>query len=279
MDDLETLTHQGPTVNLYHYATPGGLIGILNSRTLWATSHLHLNDRKEYKIANRLLREEIEKSNLKSQHRRALLTLVRRAQQESFILSLSEDGDLLSQWRAYCPGGNGYSVGFAPDNPIYSSAKQNAFNLIRCIYSEKMQRALTRELISSFDGEYIRSAIPDDVPGTLRVFFERYQWWYSLLVVSSAFKHEGFAEEREWRFVSQYPENLIRDLEYRSGRFGVTPYFKLPLAPKGQEPRVDRAVIGPNANRAAARSALTLLSRTAKFPIAEIHVSRTPLRQ
>ena len=31
---------------------------------------------------------------------------------ETYICSFSENGDLLSQWRGYCPDGEGYAIGF-----------------------------------------------------------------------------------------------------------------------------------------------------------------------
>ena len=104
MEGIEEFVNRTPRLPLYHYTTASGLIGIIKSRSLWATSHLHLNDLKEYKVAERLIRRELAHSKLSANQGHLMTALVRKSQQTSFVLSFSEDGDLLSQWKAYCPG-------------------------------------------------------------------------------------------------------------------------------------------------------------------------------
>ncbi|MGF7183918.1 DUF2971 domain-containing protein [Tunturiibacter psychrotolerans] len=201
-----------------------------------------MNDRKEYKIAAKLLKVEIEKTKLKSHERRLLLGLINQAQQASFILSFSERGDLLSQWRAYCSEGHGYSLGFSQHHAVFRSAKQHSFNLIRCEYDPTRQRKLCKQLIANFVERYFGSAEyrgSEDMADRIKAFFNRYQWQYTLALLSSSLKHKGFAEEEEWRLVSQYPDDLIPNLEYRVGRFGVTPYYSLPIIVGDEQKLID----------------------------------------
>jgi hypothetical protein len=44
---------------------------------------------------------------------------VAETQKGCFVSSFSERGDQLSQWRAYCPGGKGYSLGFRQNNALF----------------------------------------------------------------------------------------------------------------------------------------------------------------
>src|SRR5437016_3144985 len=107
---------QAPEV-LYHYTNLRGLEGILRSRTLWATHIQHMNDRSEYlhfadmavgKLKDILSRrtepEFIRELKNTIKNVKALDPLV-------FVLSLSEAGDLLSQWRAY----GEFAIGFRTD--------------------------------------------------------------------------------------------------------------------------------------------------------------------
>jgi hypothetical protein len=94
----------------------------------------------------------------------------------------------------------------------------------------------------------------------------------------SALKHKGFEEEKEWRLVSQYPEEALYGVSFRSGRFGITPYFELPMA-KGDGPRqIDEIIIGPTSNRTVSRAALDILLSKSEMVVGRIKISNTPLR-
>lgn len=69
MDALDTFIREKPSGCLYHYTGTAGLIGIIQSRKLWATDYRHLNDRKEYQIGARLLQHELRNSKLKEKQR------------------------------------------------------------------------------------------------------------------------------------------------------------------------------------------------------------------
>lgn len=128
------------SVDLYHYTTPEGLLGILNSGQLWATHPAYLNDSRELEygleglidLADSYVQEFEMKlhpsrtpNGLKSaQDRKALmrgaLAFVRdndkmksffRHDMAPFISCLSKARDQLSQWRGYSRGG-GYAIRF-----------------------------------------------------------------------------------------------------------------------------------------------------------------------
>jgi hypothetical protein len=61
----------------------------------------------------------------------------------------------------------------------------------------------------------------------------------------AAAKHKGFEEEREWRFVSQFPADFADNLNYRQGSYGLTPFYKIPLSVQNAEVRIDHIRIGP----------------------------------
>ena len=115
------LTGQNPPERLYHYTTADGLLGILESRTVWATHINYLNDKHELHHAEKVLslelRERAERSDVNVEERQALLAAAEslekhRSDREAYVFSLTENGDQLSQWRAYGSSATGYSLGW-----------------------------------------------------------------------------------------------------------------------------------------------------------------------
>jgi hypothetical protein len=225
------IAHEPPPI-LYHYTNGVGVLGIIQKRVLYASSSLHLNDAMEHKIANHLLNEELEASRLSEVEKHEFRSLMRfAAQRSSYVCSFSENGNVLSQWRAYCREGHGFAVGFSRNNPLFGSAKQNSFSLVPCVYKKREQKKLCRALINTFREQYLNAGHTMEsranLPDTIRAFFANYNWTYAFLLVNAALKHIGFKEEAEWRLISQRPEDL--NLTFRTGRFGLVPYFRLPL--------------------------------------------------
>ena len=262
---------------LFHYTSAEGLIGILKNKKMWATSHLHLNDSREFQIAAQMISEAINSSQ-PERWKKYISELTAQA----LVVSFSEKGDLLSQWRGYCPSGQGYSLGFRPGNPLFTfNAPQKSFGLVKCEYKEKEQRRLCHILASSRPAIYS----PDQPADQWRQFREQYSWRYSSLLLNAALKDSGFKEEREWRLVSQYPEDL--PLSFRRGRYGLAPYYELPLSPleissepgtPTGEPMIDEIIIGPSANSMAATDALKRALKKFDCEQTEIKLSKIPLR-
>jgi hypothetical protein len=281
VEDLSRFIGEKPSGCLYHYTGAAGLIGIVGNRKLWATDYRHLNDRKEYQIGALLLQDELETRGLEQKQRANFDRFIAETQRGCFVLSFSENGDQLSQWRAYSPGGNGYALGFEQENALFASAKQHSFNLIRCVYDRAEQRKLSRYLVDSFvEGIVSRqSRVPGaDLRSRIKAFADRYNWGLALALLMSALKHSGFEEEREWRLVSQYPDDALYGVSFRPGRFGVTPYFELPLSIDDRPRHIDEIIIGPTSNKAASRSALDLLLSKNDTTAGLVKASRTPLR-
>lgn len=283
MDALNRFVAEKPSGYLYHYTGVSGVLGILRGGSIWATDYRHLNDRKEYRIGANLLRAEMDNQRLTNLARTGLLRFIEETQNTCFVLSFSECGDQLSQWRAYCHGGIGYALGFKLSNSLFHSARQHQFNLVRCEYDLQEQKNLCRYLVESYmEGMFTKQSWrPSNADESARVhaFFKRYQWGLALALVTSALKHSGFQEEREWRLVSQYPEDLMHGVAFRPGRFGITPYFELPLSANEGGPRgIDEIVVGPNPNQSASRAAINLLLKKYNVAAGKIKTSQTPLR-
>jgi hypothetical protein len=105
-----------PEKSLCHYTSATGLIGILESKQLYATDVRFLNDSQELLYAVDLAKQYLTNQPLQSKddERKAFAdfalklldtkdNLVVILGTPTFVASFSEENDLLSQWRGYCP--------------------------------------------------------------------------------------------------------------------------------------------------------------------------------
>lgn len=244
-----------PPPILYHYTSADGLIGMLSSNSLWASQIRFMNDKSEWDEAWRVARELLQRRQRSNGHsaRLAEMLLAFSAGDEmvrSFAVSFSENGDLLSQWRGYCPAG-GYSIGL-DSNSLVDAAGRHGFHLYKCVYDIEAKRALLNELFDQLDEATQSQQWPlDDGPRreTLEVFYRR------IRDCAAFFKNSGFSEEAEWRLVGNVSagNSLSR---WRARGAAIVPYavLELPVRDICQE-----IVISPNVNEKLATHAIRFL--------------------
>ncbi len=119
---------------LYHYTSIGTAERIVQSKELWATNIYYLNDGSEFTHGKRLMRELLARAADESAAGRDFRTAVEYSVLEYphlniFVVSFSEIGDLLSQWRSYCPPNRGVSLGIPPTS-LETSAKEQGFEML-----------------------------------------------------------------------------------------------------------------------------------------------------
>jgi hypothetical protein len=273
---------QRPPGPLYHYTDANGLLGILQEKELWASNALHLNDAGEVSHGLTLLSQEIEKllalavtfpSDMKDAIKYWQNDLRKEAAEGPLVVSFSEVPDQLSQWRAYCRDGSGYSIGFGLGD-LQFAMSSSKFLLVKCVYTPSEQFDLTMAVV-----RFLRRGFQHKKAS--RIGFMDF---YRLLVVKAfavllALKHEGFREEQEWRLVS-----LDSDLplKFRPGRFGIVPYCAIPLCKPGEKLGLANVYVGPNAApdiaTAAVRELLWLHTRHHPHPQPEVIASQIPYR-
>ena len=280
-----------PESPLYHYTDAAGLIGILKNKSVWASSIQHLNDTLEYKHAVGMMTEELERrfdgiaevaakqpfgslsdpppysieslrmlrENLRSLNNTPL-----------YIASFSEKKDVLSQWRGYCMGRNGYSMGFMPQT--LTALKDIGYQLVKCVYTQEEKKSLCNALIDSYlelDAKFLGKR-------TLWRYGSKSKWRSKFSLLAAAIRHEGFQEESEWRLVGK--ERDENALHFRTGRSGVVPYLEVPLAPEGENIPVAELVIGPTDDRQASLiGAEKIMERYARRRLADKIIPRRSL--
>lgn len=253
---------------LFHYTSAEGLLGLLGGPGLkakmWLTQVHYLNDSEEalhaYKLtAYELRRLEKECPNLK-RAAAGFLGIPHDTQpwQEptgfavtrEFTFSLSEERDLLSQWRGYTPLG-GYSVGYRVSD-LKRFAAHHGIRIAQCIYEEAVQRELVATALIQIEDAYRRGEIAEKYPGvpdddlvraTASVRFQ--QLGHRL---GPIFKHPSFAEEREWRMIGMIGVNDPR-ARWRTRGNMIVPYAELDVGLDAPCPlRPSMIIVGPGVN-------------------------------
>src|SRR5450755_2950832 len=148
-DDKDQL----PSV-LYHYTDANGLLGILQSRKLWASDVMYLNDSKEIHYGHGLglafIQQFREDSMVYRSLRRGLgylSSMINEANVNDYIVSFCAKPDLLSQWRAYGRNGTGFAIGF--DRSVLDSviAPMDYHNMIASLFPIVYGEALQAEAV------------------------------------------------------------------------------------------------------------------------------------
>ena len=269
--------HVAPPSIVYHYTTPTGLLGIVNSQKIWATDLAYMNDAAELsygiklvlKTANALLDSRTqfihsqEFSPLSSSMLNYAFDAIRQLL-STCIACFCEKGDPLSQWRGYAVAG-GYAIGFDGAKLRTSTASTVTLPLVPVIYDLAQQRqavensteqALTQilELIAELNEKYEagrsfagleQSQLSENMTNGLRagLISLTQEHFLTLFKLCAQLKDPAFREEREWRLC-----NLVaiedKHINFRVGHLGLIPYTQIPLSTNTTLP-IKEVVIGP----------------------------------
>jgi len=218
-DLIASKGYEIPT-RLYHYTDLDGLRGILQSNLLWATDARALNDRTELIYGAALLVSELEKFSYESNETisSALIKLAGFYKEhgnhlldffETYVISLSEAPDMLSQWRAYSNQAMGCCLEFDfSDSRVFTISDGSIpipLEILPVIYNETTQRALIRSGIEKVLN-YLHSILME--PSELKLGVITGWVFHAFKPYLMAFKHPGFAEEKEWRVVASCPKTM-----------------------------------------------------------------------
>src|ERR1700733_1024403 len=249
-----------PTKPLFHFTSQNGLIGILKSKSMYATDATYLNDSQEVVYAVSLAKKYF-KNRPPKELRFAMEMMNVLDQTESlvgklpvYVASFSEEPDLLSQWRGYCPQGPGFALCFAADRmATIASAKQWA--LFKCIYDEAQQIEVIKKI-----EEHAKSSYDPTKTSPLHVIFG-----LTLLSFATVLKHPKFREETEWRAI----QRVGGTPSIRAGASTLIPYIDFPLTINATDSlELARLVVGPtpHANLAVRAAKALLQARSVTCP-------------
>jgi hypothetical protein len=273
---------------LYHYTDVAGLIGILSSSSVWATNLRFMNDAEELAHSWRLMLDVLHeaKGRARSRAQVELIEEIERAARSEwagypdfYATSFTENGDLLSQWRAYGSSGGGYAIGFEASKLVDASSghAQPDRILNRVIYDEQSQ---LRVLTATADRMLDLFANVD--PTSAAITSARARLFAALGDIVGfvfSFKDPAWGEEQEWRAVRSVPVDERDAVRFRPHGGIPVPYIALAIGndTQGRLP-IREIVLGPRTdNETAARSVELLLAKHGYSDV-EITTSSVPLR-
>ena len=277
---------------VYHYTTAEGLLGILTSGRIWASSVLHMNDASELLYAQKLYLDELD-AYLRSMERREVLndldfavtlTGIGRGLIEEvlvFAACFCRNGDLLSQWRGYGGAGGGYALGL--DLPLTRATGWEWWDLVEVVYEESQQRQRFR----SFFERTLKRAREEPWQGPGHPWPPIADIQREALYLLATCKSPAFSEEQEIRLVTWRHISAPLDVKWRPGRNLPVPYVEVSLTEdsslwRGKPPVVD-IVVGPTSHFEAQDRAFRFLLRQGGYQLngyerIRIRRSAVPLR-
>jgi hypothetical protein len=266
-----------PLEGLHHYTSIDGFKGIIDSKEIWATSANYLlNDPTETTLARKIALEVLEErkkdfagNKILYENCKDLIITTSSSKEFVCIFSFSEEGDLLSQWRAYCPkGGVSISFNIYGQRDIKYNTKELKIDeryFYKCIYDPQEQK---QQINNLFDFLLEHANTPRIVDG----FFLKMMQTFSY-----SFKHESFKEEKEWRLCYFYSPEYDQ-LRYRTKYSMLIPCLPFSILDNNGHSIISRIMIGPSHDKEKLSYSIWSYLNNSGVPLSpeKIKVTQTP---
>lgn len=270
-------------MNLFHYTSSGAVRGMLSYGEVWASKIQHLNDEKEYiqyidhveRVAGTSFDVKIAEESAYLDDLYEVTSSLRGA--NIFVTSFTEEGDLLSQWRGYCPQG-GYSIGLSAKE-LSAVVERSGLYFGKAKYSLP-EEGQTKALLEAAFRDFRRAYIVDPLDENRLRAFDRVA--NDIIREGPKFKHPGFAEEREWRLHSPVLEWSDPRLDVVDIRGRLRPIIKVSIPLSKLEKSVEgscsitQCVVSPGPDGRLRREGLMFLLRKNGLSYGSIENSSTP---
>ncbi|HBC30471.1 MAG TPA: hypothetical protein DC024_04390 [Clostridiales bacterium] len=215
---------------LFHYCTIETFCNIIKNKTIRLSDVNKTNDFMEKKWCLKHIDECIEElffeNPVKASYDNyldleAIKSVVQKLTQKffiyiaymDFVFCLSEEGDMLSQWRGYAQDGTGVSIAFSTEalaKIVYDNRKY--LTLEKVVYSEPRQKVFIKQCIERYYSRLYKKYIKNRqtiqlsrTDGTLNSMIK------NIYSHSLKYKNPAFFEENEWRLIfnSHTPINKL----------------------------------------------------------------------
>lgn len=250
---------------LFHYCTTATFLNIIQNKSIWLSSLLASNDTQEGKWLSVVLRGFADSSGLSDFEIEALADRFRWVESITDCLGfcLSSEGDMLSQWRGYANDATGVAVGFKrslldalstePGYPtrrrlhqvIYDAGEQRDLLASRFPnIKEKIEDGgLFRPTFLGFDRTRYSSWEEADAAYPKKALFLNSAILLGLLDILYVTKNPAFAEEKEWRFITDV-NTTYESCEFRVRGNAIIPYMQIEFPIEIPQP-IDCIILGP----------------------------------
>ena len=263
---------------LYHYCSSQTGFSILNTRTFRLSALSSANDSLEGRVLGRVFSEVLLETGLPQglSEIAAIIVSTYPLATEGFAFCLSEEGDLLSQWRAYASDGSGISIGFSREILEKDFGNVNFgseyYDIVKVDYGEDVLRVslkpIAKDIHAKFFGvsDSIRLADGITPEKAMQAFSEREgnvkgifqgtdetstRLLADLLKALSPLhfkiyntKPKTFFEEREWRLLSFSHRIAKTDIDFFADTASIRPYMSCLIADPARE-AISEVILGP----------------------------------
>jgi len=245
---------------IYHYCDELAFLSILQSGSLRLTGYLYTNDHSEGTYLNEYICDAVnvgnwqipepirEKIHKDFYFRESPFCEPELATEEylrwCFMSCFSENGDDLSQWRGYADDGCGFSIGFDPIETLPVKLRElvdgfgfRPFQIDRVEYKIPILQKKIVTILQHWRQKVFTDKSKEEISYILLVD--------ALRRLALFAKSPYFESEREWRIIYYDLKHLVffeeetqeigklssmRDLQYRCGTYGITPFVELPFS-------------------------------------------------
>ncbi len=246
-----------PDTLLWHYTNGGGLLGILNTRTLYSTQVSCLNDSSEIRYGQALFKKALTDalaSFAGDERVRQFVTRYIRLIEETaaivtpphapspfFVACFSSREDDLSTWRAYGPSQNGYAIAFRA---------KHLFNppnvLFKVNYDANLHTELARDVAAAtleFYEEELQEKQDQDIPAWDQEFMQA--WESKIIYLLPLVKDPGFEVESEYRILHSYTAADLGQTMVLQKHTMMTRHVPLSFPAGGELLPIEKVMVGP----------------------------------
>jgi Protein of unknown function (DUF2971) len=234
---------------VHHYTSMETFLKIVQTKQLWATSVAYLNDTSEqdHFFKGALARVDAVLSNQPEWHKWNFSDTTPQEDvgpvsiaTRPFLASFSSEDDSLPQWRAYCPKGNGVSLGFRTVNlnaaTLHMGEAKDPFGIehkLKCgrVEYDSSESIIDAEIESIFRdlNERFEKMPPKmDDPGKPGDMLRSYIRGRAVF-----HKHHSFRTEKEYRLVLPGTYWLSHVLHFVATKSTLRPYVKFDIPSLG----------------------------------------------
>lgn len=251
---------------LYHYCSTQTFHSIIHNQTIRLSSLTLSNDALEGKVVSETVRRVIERQGTGRADMLAQIKTTETYAGNALGFCLSEDGDLLSQWRGYAMDGAGLCIGFSKEYLMQFTQPPNCeIGLTKVKYYEESEVMAEFERISQELDEEKAACY-----GNFRAHVsQRECYMYGVHAGKFTTKSDAFKEEREWRLHTGIEGNLFRETPNC-----LIPYIELSL--KDPAKAILKVLMGPK--HVTPKEVLENFLKKSKFTNVEVSKSRASYR-
>ena len=272
-------------MNVYHYTSLEGLLGIIKSHSLWATNIYFLNDKQESYHGCKCFRNTVIQLSgdvISEENKPILLKALDIYENESdlsknlplkhvYSISFCKDDDKLSQWRGY-GSKQGISIGFDKDKLIDFVGNVHLNCMAdEIIYTSEKETVQMSKKLKDFFGSSQRGLLNEmDHFATLTSTYSH------LSKLIPFFKDSGFSEEDEFRLVFT-PYICLPEVHFRVNNNGLVPYIILHNDTLKYLP-IKTITLGPTKDYDFVKSGVRMLLDSQGYNNVDIKESNIPYR-